>query len=57
MIDDHIPFLQQDIPATLIIDFDYPFWHTSQDNLDKVSADNLKWSVPYGIVRTKNKNK
>jgi Zn-dependent M28 family amino/carboxypeptidase len=42
MIDDHIPFLQQDIAAALIIDFDYPYWHTSEDNLDKVSSDSLE---------------
>jgi glutaminyl-peptide cyclotransferase len=41
VIDDHIPFLQKDIPAMLIIDLDYPYWHTSEDNLEKVSADSL----------------
>jgi glutaminyl-peptide cyclotransferase len=41
IIDDHIPFLAQNIPATLIIDFDYPYWHTTQDDVDKISADSL----------------
>lgn len=42
MIDDHIPFLQAGIPAVDIIDFDYPYWHTTQDTADKVSPDSLK---------------
>jgi hypothetical protein len=42
MIDDHLPFRQQEIPAILIIDFDYPFWHTTQDTIDKISAASLE---------------
>jgi Zn-dependent M28 family amino/carboxypeptidase len=42
MIDDHTPFLQAGIPAVDIIDFDYPYWHTTQDTIDKVSAESLK---------------
>jgi Zn-dependent M28 family amino/carboxypeptidase len=42
IIDDHTPFLNQGIAAVDIIDFDYPFWHTTQDTLDKVSAESLK---------------
>jgi glutaminyl-peptide cyclotransferase len=42
MLDDHTPFLELGIPAIDIIDFDYPYWHTSQDTLDKVSAESLK---------------
>jgi len=41
MIDDHTPFLQAGIPAVDIIDFDYPYWHTTQDTVDKVSAESL----------------
>lgn len=41
MTDDHTPFLQRDIPAADIIDFDYPYWHTTQDTVDKVSAGSL----------------
>jgi Zn-dependent M28 family amino/carboxypeptidase len=40
--DDHTPFLERGIPAALIIDFDYPWWHTTQDTLDKVSPDSLE---------------
>jgi Zn-dependent M28 family amino/carboxypeptidase len=39
--DDHVPFLRLGVPATLLIDFDYPPWHTAEDTLDKVSADSL----------------
>lgn len=39
--DDHIPFAQRGIRAVDIIDFDYPYWHTTQDTIDKVSADSL----------------
>lgn len=41
MIDDHLPFLQRGIPTSLLIDFDYPYWHTTQDTLDKVSAHSI----------------
>lgn len=41
MIDDHTPFLERGIPAVDIIDFDYPYWHTVADTLDKVSAESL----------------
>jgi Zn-dependent M28 family amino/carboxypeptidase len=39
--DDHVPFLERGVPATLLIDFDYPPWHTAEDTLDKVSAESL----------------
>jgi len=42
MLDDHIPFVQNGIPAVDIIDFDYPYWHTTEDTFDKVSADSLQ---------------
>jgi Zn-dependent M28 family amino/carboxypeptidase len=41
LMDDHIPFVEAGIPAVLIIDFDYPFWHTTADTIDKISADSL----------------
>ena len=37
MLDDHLPFVRKGIPAVLLIDFDYPWWHTTGDTLDKVS--------------------
>jgi hypothetical protein len=39
--DDHVPFLRLGVPATLLIDFNYPPWHTAEDTLDKVSAQSL----------------
>ncbi len=42
MLDDHTPFLEAGIPAVDIIDFDYPYWHTTEDTLDKVSAESLQ---------------
>jgi glutaminyl-peptide cyclotransferase len=42
MLDDHTPFLAAGIPAVDIIDFDYPYWHTTGDTPDKVSAESLK---------------
>jgi Zn-dependent M28 family amino/carboxypeptidase len=40
--DDHVPYLNAGIPALDLIDFDYPYWHTPQDTLDKTSAASLK---------------
>jgi Zn-dependent M28 family amino/carboxypeptidase len=42
MIDDHTPFAQRGIPAVDIIDFDYPYWHTTADTLDKVNPNSLE---------------
>jgi Zn-dependent M28 family amino/carboxypeptidase len=41
MLDDHTPFLELGIPAVDIIDFDYPYYHTTGDTPDKVSAQSL----------------
>lgn len=40
--DDHLPFLQRGVPAVDIIDLDYPYWHTTQDTLDKISPESLE---------------
>jgi hypothetical protein len=42
MLDDHTPFLKVGIPAVDIIDFNYPYWHTTKDTLDKISAASLE---------------
>jgi len=42
MLDDHTPFLNAGLPAVDIIDFDYPYWHTTEDTPDKVSAASLE---------------
>jgi Zn-dependent M28 family amino/carboxypeptidase len=42
ILDDHLAFLRVGIPAVDIIDMDYPFWHTTSDTADKVSASSLE---------------
>jgi glutaminyl-peptide cyclotransferase len=42
MLDDHIPFRDLGIPSVDVIDFDFPYWHTTEDTLDKISADSLE---------------
>jgi glutaminyl-peptide cyclotransferase len=42
MDDDHTPFLKRGIRAIDVIDFDYPYWHTTQDTADKVSGASLE---------------
>jgi Zn-dependent M28 family amino/carboxypeptidase len=39
--DDHQSFLSRDVPAVDIIDLEVPYWHTTQDTLDKVDARTL----------------
>ena len=41
IIDDHTPFLRLGIKAVDIIDMDYPYWHTTKDDISKVSAKSL----------------
>ena len=40
--DDHIPFLRAGVPATDIIDLDYPAWHTAADTLEQTSARTMQ---------------
>ena len=42
LIDDHLPFIQMGIPAVVLIDFEYPHWHTLEDTPDKCSAASLE---------------
>jgi len=42
LIDDHVPLNAIDIPTVDIIDFDYPWWHTAGDTIDKISAASLQ---------------
>lgn len=39
---DHTPFIEVGIPAFLIIDFDYPYFHTVEDTLDKCNEKSLE---------------
>jgi Zn-dependent M28 family amino/carboxypeptidase len=47
--DDHAPFLDAGVAATLLIDLDYggppgrnAYWHTREDTVDKLSAESLR---------------
>lgn len=47
--DDHVPFLEEGIPAVDIIDFEFgsapglnDYWHTGEDTMDKISAESLE---------------
>ncbi|REG10819.1 M28 family peptidase [Pelolinea submarina] len=42
MLDDHLPFVQLGIPSCLLIDFDYPYWHTQSDVLEHISSESLQ---------------
>ena len=42
IIDDHTPLNSIGIPTLDIIDFDFAWWHTAGDTIDKVSADSLQ---------------
>jgi hypothetical protein len=39
--DDHLSFLKRNVPSADIIDLDVPYWHTTQDTLDKVDPRTL----------------
>jgi glutaminyl-peptide cyclotransferase len=39
--DDHVAFLNRDVPAADIIDFEVPYWHTTRDTLDKIDPRTL----------------
>ncbi|MCL6565325.1 MAG: M28 family peptidase [Acidobacteriia bacterium] len=40
--DDHLPFVRRGIPAVDIVEVgEYPYWHTREDTLDKLSARSL----------------
>jgi glutaminyl-peptide cyclotransferase len=49
--DDHYPFHKMGIPATVLIDFDYPYWHTHEDTLDKCSIESMM-SIFSVVVKT-----
>lgn len=41
LVDDHIPLQLAGLRVIDLVDFDYPYWHTTDDTLDKVSAESL----------------
>jgi Zn-dependent M28 family amino/carboxypeptidase len=42
LIDDHTPLNAIGIPTIDVIDFDFPWWHTADDTMDKVSGESLQ---------------
>ncbi|HUK21677.1 MAG TPA: M28 family peptidase [Gemmatimonadales bacterium] len=53
LIDDHVPLQHAGIHAIDVVDFDYPYWHTTEDTVDKVSAASLQivGDVAVALVR------
>ncbi|HYT64185.1 MAG TPA: M28 family peptidase [Gemmatimonadales bacterium] len=53
LTDDHVPLQQAGIRAIDVIDFDFPFHHTTEDTIDKVSAESLQivGDVAVALVR------
>jgi len=53
LIDDHVSLQKAGIHAIDVVDFDYPYWHTTEDTIDKVSAESLQivGDVAVALVR------
>ena len=53
LIDDHVPLQQVGIRGIDVIDFDFPYHHTTEDTIDKVSAESLQivGDVAVALVR------
>jgi Zn-dependent M28 family amino/carboxypeptidase len=51
--DDHLPFIEQGVPSIDLIDFDFPCWHRTCDDLSKVSVRSLDASgeTVYELLR------
>ena len=56
MLDDHVPFTEHGIPSIDIIDFDYPYWHTTEDlevNISEKSLGIIGQTLLYWITKSK----
>ncbi len=42
IIDDHIPFIERGIRSVDLIDFDFPYHHTLEDDIENVSASSVR---------------
>ena len=53
LTDDHVSLQKAGIHAIDVVDFDYPYWHTTDDTMDKVSAESLQivGDVAVALVR------
>jgi len=56
LTDDHVALQKAGIHAIDVVDFDYPYWHTPEDTIDKVSAASLQivGDVAVALVRYPN---
>ena len=53
LTDDHVSLQKAGIHAIDVVDFDYPYWHTTEDTIDKISAESLQivGDVAVALVR------
>lgn len=53
LTDDHVALQKAGIHAIDVVDFTYPYWHTTEDTIDKVSAASLQivGDVAVALVR------
>lgn len=42
IVDDHLPLINRGMRVYDFIDFDYPYWHTTEDTVDKCSRRSLE---------------
>lgn len=53
ILDDHYPFLQANLNAVDLIDFDYGpenrYWHTGADTMDKISAESIRTAADVAL--------
>lgn len=42
IIDDHLPLAAAGVKSVVLIDFDYPYWHTEQDTAERCSPQSLE---------------
>ena len=54
LTDDHVELQKAGIRAVDVVDFDYPYWHTKDDTMDKISARSLGivGDVAMALIRT-----
>ncbi|UCC44890.1 MAG: M28 family peptidase, partial [Candidatus Zixiibacteriota bacterium] len=50
VLDDHLNLAAAGVPAVVVVDFDYPYWHTEYDTPDKCSPQALE---NVGVVMTR----
>jgi glutaminyl-peptide cyclotransferase len=53
LLDDHVSLQRAGVHAIDVVDFDYPYWHTTDDTIDKVAAASLQivGDVAVALVR------